>query len=262
MVHTSCTLRYKAVILLGIDIGGSGIKGGLVDLRTGELTSERYRIPTPKPATPEKVAKKIKAIQKHFHWHGPIGCTFPSIIKEGKVMIASNIPKDWVGINAENLFTEKTGYPTRVVNDADAAGLAELHFGHAHEHPGVVILLTFGTGIGSAFFVDSVLIPNTEFGHLQFKKKKAEWYCADRIRAEENLTWQDWARRVNKYLAHLELLFSPDLFIIGGGVANKPHKFEEYLEINTDYVFAKLKNSAGIVGAAYAASELLPAHQG
>ncbi|MBN8589109.1 MAG: ROK family protein [Rhodothermia bacterium] len=248
------------MIRLGIDIGGSGIKGVPINTENGEVLGHRHRIDTPQPATPDAVAQTVAEMVNHFKWHGPVGCTMPSIVQHGVTQTASNIPADWIGVNAETLFKAKTSLEFKVINDADAAGVGELHFGAANDHRGTVLLLTVGTGIGSALFCNGVLVPNTEFGHLLFANTIAEKYCSDRARKDQKLKWPAWAERFNAYLAHLELLFSPDLFIIGGGIANKTEKYWDLLEAKAQLVPATLKNNAGIVGAAYAAREIPFSH--
>ncbi|MCB0208838.1 MAG: ROK family protein [Anaerolineae bacterium] len=244
--------------LLGIDIGGSGIKGALVDIEKGDLATERHRIPTPQPATPEAVSDTVAEIAKHFEWNNqPIGCTFPAIIKNGVAYSAANVDNSWIGVNGQQLIAEKTGCPTLLLNDADAAGIAEMEFGAGRGQRGTVIMLTFGTGIGSAIFVKGVLVPNTEFGHMEIRGKDAEHRAADKIRKDKDLTWEDWANRVNEFLERMELLFSPDLFIFVGGVSKKHDKFFEYLKIDTKVVPAELRNHAGIIGAAMAAKSLM-----
>ncbi len=237
--------------LLGIDIGGSGIKGALVDALTGELLTERYRLETPQPATPEAVAETVAAIVKNFDYRGTVGCTFPAIVKNGVTLSAANVDKSWIGADADALLTKATGLEVHLLNDADAAGRAEVTFGAGRGQGGVVILLTFGTGIGSALFLDGKLVPNTEFGHLYLQDgQEAEPWATDRIRKEEDLSWKKWASRVEHYLKHLEFIFSPDLIILGGGVSKKSDKFMEFLELKTPVIPAKLLNEAGIVGAA------------
>ncbi len=243
--------------ILGIDIGGSGIKGAPVNIETGELTSDRYRIPTPEPSVPEAVADVVAKITRHFEWTGPIGCTFPAVIKNGVALTAANVDNTWIGTNGQKLLREKTGCPVLLLNDADAAGFAEMKFGAGQDRTGVVILLTLGTGIGSAIFVNGVLVPNTEFGHLDIRGKDAENRASDRIRKAEDLSWKEWAKRVNEYLQRMEALFWPDLFIIGGGVSKKHEKFFRYFDIKTEIVPAKTLNEAGIIGAALAAKMLL-----
>jgi polyphosphate glucokinase len=242
--------------ILGIDIGGSGVKGAPVDLINGKLATDRFRIPTPQPSKPEPVAKVVAQIARHFDWNGPIGCTFPAIISHGVIKSAANVDQGWIGVNAPALFRETTGCPVRVLNDADAAGVAEIEFGAGRGRMGTVIMLTLGTGIGSAVFVDGILVPNTEFGHIEVRGKDAEHRASDRIRKEEDLSWKAWAKRLNEFLNRMEFLFSPDLFIIGGGVSKKHEKFFKYLDLETEIVPAQLRNEAGIVGAAMAAKEM------
>lgn len=242
--------------LLGIDIGGSGIKGAPVDTTHGLLTEKRHRIPTPQPSLPEAVGDVVAEIVQHFQWQDHIGITFPAIVKAGIALSASNVDETWIGTNIQDLLQEKTQCPVTILNDADAAGIAEMNFGAGRDQNGLVIILTFGTGIGSAIFVDGRLVPNTEFGHLKIRKKDAEDRASDRIRQERDLSWKKWAQRINEYLAQLEILFSPDLFIIGGGVSKKYEKFLKYLEAEADIVPAQLRNEAGIVGAALAAAEI------
>ncbi|GAB4445428.1 MAG: ROK family protein [Anaerolineae bacterium] len=242
--------------ILGIDIGGSGIKGAPVDVEKGELTADRYRIPTPQPSRPEAVAKVVAKIAKHFEWSGPIGCTFPAVIKKGVAYSAANVDKSWIGTNGQEIIAQQTGCPVLLLNDADAAGLAEMRFGAGQERSGVVIMLTLGTGIGSAIFVDGVLVPNTEFGHMEVRGMDAEDRAADRIRKGEDLSWKKWGERVNEFLERMEVLFSPDLFIIGGGVSKKHEKFFPYLTTKAELVPAQSLNEAGIIGAALAARVL------
>ena len=242
--------------VLGIDIGGSGIKGRLVDAESGELASDRYRIATPDPSTPSAVAEVVAQIVRHFDYSGPVGVTFPAIVQHGVTLSAANVDKSWIGAQAEDIFREATGVPVYVINDADAAGVAEMTFGAGRDlQKGVVILLTFGTGIGSAIFNDGKLLPNTEFGHVPMPMKgiHAEHYCSDKVRKDEDLKWGPWGKRVDNYLTLMELLFSPDVFIIGGGVSKKFDKFAPYLHRNAQIVVAQLLNDAGIVGAAMTA---------
>jgi polyphosphate glucokinase len=233
---------------LGIDIGGSGIKGAPVDVETGELTAERFRIPTPRPAEPGPVAEVVAGIVRHFGWTGPIGVTFPGVVVDGEVRTAVNLHDAWRGVHAGDLFGGAT-----VLNDADAAGTAEMTYGKGRGRRGVVLMLTFGTGIGSALFVDGVLVPNTELGHLELRGKDAELRASDRAREEHDLSWPKWAARVEEYLRHVEMLFSPSLIIVGGGVSKKADKFLPHVHLDTPVVPAALRNQAGIVGAARAA---------
>lgn len=239
--------------VLGIDVGGSGIKGAPVDTETGQLVKERIRIRTPKGAEPEPVAKVVAEIAKSFDWNGPVGIGFPAPIKGGVTMMAANVSQKWVGVNADELFTKITGCDCAMINDADAAGLAEMKFGAGRGQPGTVILLTLGTGIGSAIFHQGKLLPNTEFGHMEMKGRDAEWRASDAARQREDLSWKKYARRLNKYLAAMEKLFWPDLFIIGGGISKESEKYIPLLTIETPIVTAQLLNEAGIVGAALAA---------
>lgn len=242
--------------ILGIDIGGSGIKGAPVDVDTGKLTADRFRIPTPQPSRPEAVADVVAEIVKHFEWRGPIGCTFPAVVKRGVTLTAANVDQAWIGTNAQSLFRKKIRQPVLVLNDADAAGMAEMRFGGGRGKKGVIIMLTLGTGIGSAVFHDGVLLPNTEFGHMEIKGKDAEVRASDRARVDEKLSWKKWAKRLNRVLDRLESLFSPDLFIIGGGVSKEYAKFLPRLRTHAPIMPARLLNEAGIVGAAIAAESL------
>ena len=243
--------------LLGIDIGGSGIKGALVDPATGTLLTERFRLETPQPSTPEAVAGIVAEIVRHFDYRGTVGCTFPAIVKNGVTLSAANVDKAWIGTDADALFTRVTGCNVHLLNDADAAGRAEVTFGAGKDQPGVVIVLTLGTGIGSAVFLDGKLLPNTEFGHLFLSEgQEAEAWVSDRVRKTEDLHWKKWGKRLDSYLEHLEFIFSPDLVILGGGVSKKNDKFMEYLALKTPIVPAKLRNEAGIVGAAMEAARL------
>lgn len=238
----------------GIDIGGSGMKGAIVDLVAGELADERLRIPTPHPATPESMADVVRQLVEHHGWTGPFGVTFPGVVRAGRIETAFNLDESWVGVQADELFGAATGVDVLVVNDADAAGIAENRFGAARDRSGVVILLTFGTGIGSAIINDGVLLPNTELGHLELDGVDAEHRAAARVRKEEDLSWEHWAHRVERYLRHVELLFSPDVFVVGGGISKRPDKWLPHIDIATEIVPASLANSAGIVGAAFAAA--------
>lgn len=244
---------------LGIDIGGSGIKGAIVDLETGQLATERHRIETPQPSKPDAVAAVVAQLVKHFAWQGVIGCTFPAIVRHGVTMTAANVDKSWIGAKAEQLFADATGNPVRLLNDADAAGVAEMTYGAGRGRDGIVMILTFGTGIGSAIFHDGKLLPNTEFGHLPMPMKGiiAEHYCSDRVRKADDLKWGEWARRVNNYFEVLELLLSPDVIVMGGGVSKKADKYLPLLKAQATIIQAELQNDAGIVGAAMAAHDLV-----
>jgi polyphosphate glucokinase len=238
--------------ILGIDIGGTGIKGAPVDPRTGKLLADRHRIPTPQPATPDAVTAVVAELAEFFSWSGPAGATFPAVIKDGVAHTAANVDKEWIGTNAAERFSTAIGGAVTVVNDADAAGIAEVTFGAGRDRGGVVIMVTLGTGIGSAVFHEGALVPNTELGHLKMGKHDAERLAAESVRESEDLSWKDWAGRLNDYFAMLERLFSPDLFIIGGGVSKKSEKFVPFLETTADIIPAQLLNEAGIVGAAVA----------
>ena len=243
--------------VMGIDVGGSGIKASIVDTISGEILSERQRIPTPPPADSNAILKTIDEIIKLFEWQGPIGCGFPAVVQNGIVRTASNIDKNWIGQNIQHILSESTGRQVFVLNDADAAGLAEIRFGAGREKKGVVVVITIGTGIGSAFFINGQLFPNTEFGQFNLNGKIAEKYAADIVRKKLNLSWKKWGKRLNKYLKHLELLVWPDLIIIGGGASKKFDKFRENIKIETAVVPADLQNNAGIIGAAVAAEQYL-----
>ncbi len=244
-------------IVLGIDIGGTGIKGAPVNVETGELVAERHRIETPQPATPEAVGKVVKQIVDHFQWRGPIGCTFPAIVHNGVTLSAANVDQSWINAPAQKILSAATGLPLIMLNDADAAGAAEVAFGAAKGRGGKIIVITLGTGIGSALIVDGKLITNTEFGHLIFPKDMiAEKYCSAKVKEDKELSWKDYNPRLNAYLEHLQLLFSPDLVIIGGGVSKKADKFiPEMKNLRFELVAATLKNEAGIVGAALEAAK-------
>lgn len=239
--------------ILGIDIGGTGIKGAPVDTATGALLAERFRILTPVPATPEAVSAAIAQVATHFAWPGPIGCGFPAVIRRGQVCTAVHVDKGWIGCNAQTLFGDMTGCAVTVLNDADAAGYAEMRFGAGQGQPGVVLLVTLGTGIGSALFVDGYLVPNTELGHIEIRGKDAERRAAASVRENKDWSWKKWARRLDEYLQYLDGYLSPDLIIIGGGISEKHDKFLPFLKIETRVVAAHLANDAGIVGAALAA---------
>ncbi len=242
--------------ILGIDVGGSGIKGAIINTNTGVLTSERHRIPTPVPATPDAVAMCIKELNEYFNWKGAVGCGFPTPQHHGKCLSGGNLHKTWDGVQIDALFKAATGNDFTVVNDADAAGLAEVTFGAGNNVPGTVITITLGTGIGSGLFLDGKLLPNTEFGHLLYKNGDIyEKYAADSIRKKEDLNYKSWGKRLNKYFNHLQLLLSPDLIIIGGGASKKLHKFQDQINVNFPIVAAESQNNAGIIGAALAAKE-------
>lgn len=237
----------------GIDIGGTGMKAAIADLRTGALLSERTRIPTPRPATPAAMADVARQLVEHHQWTRPIGVGFPGIVRHGVVGSAANLDSSWVDVDADRIFSEACGVDVAMVNDADAAGLAEMRFGVGKGVDGVVIVLTFGTGIGSGFFNDGRLVPNTELGHLELDGYDAETRAAAVVRERENIGWKKWAPRVERYLRHVEMLFSPDLFIIGGGASKSADKWLPRISIRTEIVAAAMANNAGIVGAALVA---------
>jgi polyphosphate glucokinase len=246
--------------ILGIDIGGSGIKGAPVDTKTGKLLGERHRIPTPEPSSPEKVAKAIKELVKHFKWKGPIGCGFPAVVQNGVVKTAANIDKSWINTDARKLFKEVTKLPVWVINDADAAGLAEVKLGAGAGFKGAIVVLTVGTGIGSSLFIKGKLYPNTEFGHVEFKGMDAEAYASDATRKKENLDWEVWGKRLNEYLSHIEFLCWPEMIILGGGASKKLDLFQHHLNLIAKVVPAKFLNDAGIIGAALSAKVNLKTH--
>jgi polyphosphate glucokinase len=239
--------------ILGIDVGGSAIKGAPVDTQTGRLLAERLRIPTPEMLKPNAMAEVVHQITRSFNWTGPVGCGFPSAMRDGIVLTAANIHKKWVGANAQQLFSEATGCPVLVLNDADAAGMAEMTFGAGKGQQGSVIIVTIGTGLGIALFTHGQLFPNAELGHLEFHGQDAETRASDAARQREKLSWKKWAGRFDAYLNYLEELFWPDLFILGGGVSKESDKFIHYLTVQARVVPAQLLNEAGIVGAALAA---------
>lgn len=236
--------------VLGIDIGGSGIKGAPVDTARGVLLAERHRIPTPHPATPAAVARVVGELARHFRWRGQIGCTFPGVIKNGVVQTAANVDRSWLGVNGAKLFSRSTKCPVLLLNDADAAGVAEMTFGRGKGHRGVVLMLTLGTGIGSALFVNGALVPNTELGHIEIDGKEAEKRASERAKKKRDLGWKEWAKEVNRVLATMEALFSPDRILLGGGISSKYDHYMDYLKSRCEIVPAKLENDAGIVGAA------------
>ncbi|MEU9013301.1 polyphosphate--glucose phosphotransferase [Streptomyces sp. NPDC048479] len=242
--------------VFGVDIGGSGIKGAPVDLERGDLAQERHKVLTPHPSTPAAVADGVAEVIANFSWSGPVGITFPGVVTSGVTRTAANVDKGWVDVDASKLLGERLGgLPVTILNDADAAGVAEMTFGAGRGRKGTVILLTFGTGIGSAVFIDGRLVPNTELGHLELHGHDAEKHASTKVKDDEGLSWQRWAHRVQKYLAHVEMLFSPELYIIGGGVSRKADKFVPLIEgIRAEIVPAELQNNAGIVGAAMAAA--------
>ncbi|MDR1078413.1 MAG: ROK family protein [Propionibacteriaceae bacterium] len=242
----------------GIDIGGSGIKGGLVDLKIGQLIGERCRLPTPQPATPKAVAKTVAKVIDHFGGDAaglPIGLTVPAIVTHGYTRSAANIDKKWIDAPVFEIFSTVLGRPVSVLNDADAAGLAEVHYGSARGNNGLVIVTTLGTGIGSALIYRGVLVPNAELGHIQIDGFEAEKRAAASVRTKEDLSWADFGKRLQEFYATVEFLFSPDLFVVGGGISRNSDKFLPLLSLKTPIVPAALRNHAGIVGAAWAAAQ-------
>jgi polyphosphate glucokinase len=239
--------------ILGIDIGGTGIKGAPVNTETGELLGERFRLPTPPGASPADVSATVAQVVEHFQWRGLIGCGFPAAVRAGHILTAANVSKAWIGQDAVHLFEEATGCPVTVVNDADAAGYAEMRFGAGSDRQGLVLIATLGTGIGTALFINGQLVPNTELGHIEINGKDAEKRAAASVRERKGLSWKKWASRLNEYLSHMERYLWPDLIILGGGISKKPEKFLPLLTIETEVVPAQMRNEAGIVGAAMAA---------
>ena len=250
--------RSKSPVL-GIDIGGTGIKSAPVDIDKGVLLEERYRVDTPHPATPKSMLEAIAGIISHWKWNGPLGCGFPGVMKNGEVYTAANLSKKWIGVNIRDAIEKISPCKASVINDADSAGLAEMKFGAGKEcnkhGGGVVLMVTLGTGVGTALFIDGHLVRNTELGHIEIDGEDAEKRTAEIHREIEGLSWKKWGKRVNKYLLHIEKLLSPDLIIIGGGISKKSDKFFPYIKIRARVVPAKMLNDAGIVGAALA-SEL------
>ncbi|WP_406421799.1 ROK family protein [Streptomyces sp. NBC_00873] len=241
--------------IFGVDIGGSGIKGAPVDLDRGDLAQERHKVLTPQPATPKDVADRVAEVVGHFGWSGPVGITFPGVVTSGVTRTAANVDQGWIDTDARTLLSNKLSLPVTVLNDADAAGIAEMAFGAGRGRKGTVIMLTFGTGIGSAVFIDGQLVPNTELGHLELNGHDAEKHASTKAKEDEELSWHHWAHRVQRYLTHVEMLFSPELFIIGGGVSRRADRFLPLIDhVRAEMIPAELQNNAGIVGAAMAAA--------
>jgi polyphosphate glucokinase len=239
---------------LGIDVGGSGVKGGIVDLDTGLLIGERFKLQTPQPATPDAVAKTVAAVVKEFGWTEKVGVTYPGVIDNGIVRTAANVDKGWLGVNVRDAFAAALdGQQVTVLNDADAAGLAEEKFGAGRDNSGVIVLLTFGTGIGSAVIHNGVLLPNTEFGHIEVGGKEAEHRAASSVKERKDWSYERWTQEVTKVLVAIENAIWPDLFIAGGGISRKADKWVPLLKNRVPVVAAALQNTAGIVGAAMAA---------
>lgn len=243
--------------VLGIDIGGSGIKGAVVDTETGAMVGERFRIATPIPAKPEPVAETVKQIAEHFQWQGKVGAGFPGVVRHSIVYDVPNLHnKSWKGTNVDELFCKRTGLAVKVLNDADAAGLAEMRLGSGKgREKGVVLMLTLGTGIGSAIFVEGNLFPNVEFGHLELNGKEAEKRASAAVKEDKKLSWEEWGIRLNTYFQYVESLIYPDLIIVGGGVSSKFSQFIKYINIEAEIIPAKFLNNAGIIGAAMVAAE-------
>lgn len=241
---------------LGVDVGGSGIKGAVVDLQTGQLVGERFRLETPQPATPEAVTRTVADVVRHFEWTGPLGVTYPGVVVEGVVRTAANVDKSWIGTDVAQAYSQALGgRPVTVLNDADAAGLAEQHYGAGRNRSGVVVLLTFGTGIGSAVIHNGILLPNTEFGHIEVGGKEAEHRAASSVKERKQWSYQRWCKEVSRVLVAIEDALCPDLFIAGGGISRKADKWIPLLTNRTPVVAAELLNTAGIVGAALAAAQ-------
>ncbi len=244
---------------IGIDFGGTGTKAALVSVDSGELLTERFRIPTPHPATPESMVPVMAELIQSCGGSGAAGITIPSVVQRGVVRTAANIDDSWIGVDAAGFFSGGLDRQVVVLNDADAAGIAEMRFGAGRGRDGVVVMLTLGTGIGSAVFVDGILVPNTELGHLELRGADAEKYAASSVRVSKDLSWKKWGHRVNRYLQMVEKLFTPTLFIIGGGVSKKATKYLKYIDVRAEVQPAILRNKAGVVGAAMAAYESIEA---
>ena len=237
--------------ILGIDVGGSGIKAALVETADGSLLTERIRIETPRPATPQAVGKALQSVVRQMNWKGPVGLGFPAAIQHGLARTAANIDKSFIGLPIADYFSEQTGCKVYTANDADAAGLAEMHFGAGRDVPGVVLIVTIGTGLGTALFTDGHLLPNTELGHILLDNgREAERYASEAVRVVQKLKWKEWGKRLDHYLETLERLHWPDLIVLGGGVSKKLDRFASMISVRTPVVPAKLLNQAGIVGAA------------
>ncbi|MGI9163263.1 MAG: polyphosphate--glucose phosphotransferase [Mycobacterium sp.] len=246
---------------LGVDVGGSGVKGAVIDLATGQIVGERFRLETPQPATPEAVTATVAEVVRHFNFSGPLGVTYPGVVVDGVVHTAANVDRSWIGTNAAEQYSRALdGRPVTVLNDADAAGLAEQHYGAGRNRKGVVVLLTFGTGIGSAVIHNGMLLPNTEFGHIEVGGKEAEHRAASSVKERKDWSYQRWAKEVTKVLVAVENAIWPDLFIAGGGISRKAEKWIPLLTNRTPVVAAELLNTAGIVGAAMAAAEAQSEH--
>jgi len=247
------------MVVLGIDIGGSGIKGALVNSLTGEMLTERHRIPTPPSRKPKEMTKVVAELAKHFDHKGPVGVGFPTVIKHGICKSPGNLHKKWLNVNVPDLFADATGLPVTVINDADAAGYATMNYGIGKGKMGLVLMITIGTGLGSGAFLDGELIPNFELGQIPYKKyKKIELWAAASAKEREGLSYKEWGNRFNKFLELVDLIISPDLIILGGGTSKKFDEFKEYITIETPVIPAELQNEAGIIGAAAAAMHQAP----
>lgn len=242
--------------ILGIDIGGTGIKGAPVDTLRGKLLAERFRVDTPRPANPKSVAASVNEVVKHFKWKGPIGITLPAVVKNGQVYTAANIDKGWIGLDGQGFLSKAIKLPVVLLNDADAAGIAEMKFGAGKNKDGLVVIVTLGTGIGTALFYNGHLVPNSELGHIEVDGRDAERRASNRVREEKELGWKEWGKNVNRYLTTLEALLWPTMFLIGGGVSKKADKFLPHLKLDAPVQPAQLLNDAGIIGAALAVEEL------
>jgi polyphosphate glucokinase len=239
--------------ILGIDIGGTGIKGAIINMDTGEFDGEKKKLKTPEPATPESMLETVKELVQQFEWENkPVGFGFPAIIKDGVCKSAANIDSSWIDLSVRDFFSDALGIKTNVINDADAAGLAELNYGLIRDHKGLIIFLTLGTGIGSGMFLDGKLIPNSELGHLQYKNSIAEKVASNKARKDNNMTWQQWGEELSGLLLHIDRLFSPNQIIIGGGISKAHEEFFPYIDSRLPVNAASLFNNAGIIGAAMA----------
>jgi polyphosphate glucokinase len=247
-------LRFVGMLGFGVDIGGSGIKGAAVDLEGGGLATERFKIPTPQPSTPPAVATAVAQVVDHFGWQGPLGCTFPAVVQEGVARTAANVDRSWIGTNIETVIGATTGLPVTAVNDADAAAIAEMYWGAAKGVKGLVVIVTLGTGIGTALLHDGVLIPNSELGHIELEGQDYEMKASAAAREREALPWDKWAKRLQRYFSALEAYLRPNLFIVGGGVSRRSEKFLPLLNLSTPIMPARFQNEAGIAGVAYMAA--------
>ena len=236
--------------VLGIDIGGSGVKGAPVDVKKGALLEKRFRIPTPRSRKPKPIAETVAQIVDQFSWNGLVGCGFPAAVRSGVALTAANVDKKWIGTDAVRLFSQTIKCKTYVVNDADAAGMAEMRFGAGRKTKGVVLMITVGTGLGTALFTDGVLVPNCELGHIILHGEDAERFASDAARQQNDLSWKVWGRRFNEYLNRLESLLWPDMIIVGGGASKKFDNFADQLSVQAKVVPAQMLNEAGIIGAA------------